>query len=68
MKDKKERAAYKYKLSGNVQDSLTAIVLLIPALFTGLPIILLLTGSVMDQYELKGYLNSIFTDGLEFIS
>ncbi len=68
MKDKKERAAYKYKLSGNVQDSLTAIVLLIPALFTVLPIILLLTGSVMDQYELKGYLNSIFTDGLEFIS
>lgn len=68
MKDKKERAAYKYKLSGNVQDSLTAIVLLIPALLTVLPIILLLTGSVMDQYELKGYLNSIFTDGLEFIS
>ncbi len=68
MKDKKERAAYKYKLSGNVQDSLTAIVLLIPALFTALPIVLLLTGSVMDQYELKGYLNSIFTDGSEFIS
>lgn len=52
----------------NMRNRLTIIMLLIPALFTVLPIVLLLTGSVMDQYELKGYLNSIFTDGLEFIS
>lgn len=51
-----------------MRNRLTIIMLLIPALFTVLPIVLLLTGSVMDQYELKGYLNSIFTDGLEFIS
>ncbi|MCX4353443.1 MAG: carbohydrate ABC transporter permease [Lachnospiraceae bacterium] len=51
-----------------MRNRLTIIMLLIPALFTVLPIVLLLTGSVMDQYELKGYLNSIFTDGSEFIS
>ena len=51
-----------------MRNRLTIIMLLIPALFTVLPIVLLLTGSVMDQYELKGYLNSISTDGLEFIS
>ena len=62
------RKKYRYKLTGNMRNRLTIIMLLIPALFTVLPIVLLLTGSVMDQYELKGYLNSIFTDGLEFIS
>lgn len=64
----KARKKYRYKLTGNMRNRLTIIMLLIPALFTVLPIVLLLTGSVMDQYELKGYLNSIFTDGLEFIS
>ena len=64
----KARKKYRYKLTGNMRTRLTLIMLLIPALFTVLPIVLLLTGSVMDQYELKGYLNSIFTDGSEFIS
>ncbi len=64
----KARKKYRYKLTGNMRNRLTIIMLLIPALFTVLPIVLLLTGSVMDQYELKGYLNSIFTDGSEFIS
>ena len=64
----KKKKKYRYKLTGNIRNRLTIIMLLIPALFTVLPIVLLLTGSVMDQYELKGYLNSIFTDGLEFIS
>ncbi len=64
----KARKKYRYKLTGNMRNRLTIIILLIPALFTVLPIVLLLTGSVMDQYELKGYLNSIFTDGSEFIS
>lgn len=56
------------KVRENIHNSLTMIMLLVPALFTVLPIILLLTGSVMDQCELKNYLNSIFTDGSEFIS
>lgn len=56
------------KVRENIHNSLTIIILLMPALFMVLPIILLLTGSVMDQYELKGYLNSVFTDGSEFIS
>lgn len=64
----KARKKYRYKLTGNMRNRLTIIMLLIPALFSVFPIVLLLTGSVMDQYELKGYLNSIFTDGLEFIS
>lgn len=58
----------KNKFAENVQNTLTTILLLIPALFTVLPIILLLTGSMMDQYELKGYLNSAFMEGSEFIS
>ncbi len=64
----KARKKYRYKLTGNMRNRLTIIMLLIPALFSVFPIVLLLTGSVMDQYELKGYLNSIFTDGSEFIS
>ena len=58
----------KKKLIKNINDILTTIFLLIPGLITILPIILLLTGSVMDQYELKGYLNSVFMGGSEFIS
>lgn len=56
------------KVRENIHNSLMIIILLVPALFTVLPIILLLTGSVMDQYELKNYLNLIFTDGSEFIN
>lgn len=55
-------------LGKNVKCALTIIILIIPGLFTIMPVLLLLTGSVMDQYELKGYLNSIFMDGTEFIS
>ena len=52
----------------NKNNILTMILLSIPGLVTILPIILLLTGSMMDQYELKEYLNSVFMDGSEFIS
>ena len=58
----------KNKLLENVNSVLTTVLLFIPGLVTILPIILLLTGSVMDQYELKGYLNSVFMGGSEFIS
>lgn len=43
------------------------MVLLLPGLLIVLPVLLLLTGSVMDFYELKGYLSPIFTESEEFI-
>lgn len=44
------------------------ILLLVPALLVALPILILLSGSLMDALELKGYLTTVFTDGTEFIS
>lgn len=41
--------------------------LLVPALLVVLPILILLSGSLMDTLELKGYLTTVFTDGTEFI-
>lgn len=39
------------------------ILLLIPALLVILPLLLLLSGSLMDSWELKSYLSSVFTEG-----
>lgn len=44
------------------------ISLLAPALLVVLPIVILLSGSLMDTLELKGYLTTVFTDGSDFIS
>lgn len=41
--------------------------LLVPALLVVLPILILLSGSLMDTLELKEYLTTVFTDGTEFI-
>lgn len=43
------------------------LLLLAPALLVILPILILLSGSLMDTLELKGYLTTVFTDGAEFI-
>ena len=51
-----------------IRKIVTAIVLLLPGLLTVLPVLLLLTGSVMDSYELKEYLSPVFTESVEFIS
>lgn len=51
-----------------IRKIVTAIVLLLPGLLTVLPVLLLLTGSVMDSYELKEYLSPVFTESMEFIS
>lgn len=55
-------------ISKTVKKEVITIALLLPALFTFLPIILLITGSVMGNDELRRYLSPVFSDGLEFIS
>ena len=61
MKSKRQNAK-------NANNILTAILISLPGFVTILPILLLITGSMMDQYELKGYLSSVFMGGSEFIS
>lgn len=41
--------------------------LLIPALFVILPVLVLLSGALMDSYELRRYLSTVFTQGNTFI-
>lgn len=50
-----------------IKTEITTIALLIPALFTFLPIILLITGSVMGDGELRQYLTPVFAGGEEYI-
>ena len=40
----------------------------LPALLVVLPILLLLSGSLMDAWEMGGYISTVFTEGSEFIS
>lgn len=63
----KHRSVQKMEWS-KIKKVLVTIILLLPGLFIILPIILLITGSVMDQYELKEYLGPVFTESMEFIS
>lgn len=42
--------------------------LLLPAMLVILPILLLLSGSLMDTWELGGYISPVFTDGSAFVS
>ena len=44
------------------------LLLLVPALLVVLPVIILLSGSLMDTMELKGYLTTVFTGGSDFVS
>ena len=58
----------KEKISVRLKDTVTISGLILPGVFVVLPVILLITGSVMDFYELKEYLTSVFMNGTEFIS
>lgn len=51
-----------------ISDKLITVALLIPAAFTFLPVILLVTGSVMGSGELKEYLSPVFSQGTDYIS
>lgn len=50
-----------------LEKRILALILLLPGILILLPVIFLFTGSFMDQYELKEYLNSIFMDGTGYI-
>ena len=55
------------KVSIGVGKGLIILALLVPALLVVLPVLLLLSGSLMDIWELGGYIGTVFTDGSEFI-
>lgn len=59
---------YGKKIGESLCDGLRMICLLLPGILVCLPVILLITGSVMDQYELRNYLLPVFTQGEDFIS
>lgn len=50
------------------KEAAATLVLLLPAVFVLIPVIILLTGSVMGSGELKQYLSPVFTEGTEYIS
>ena len=58
----------KEKVLVSLRKAVTTFLLILPGMFVVLPVVLLITGSVMDHYELTGYLSSVFMDGSEFIS
>ncbi|MDE7016791.1 MAG: carbohydrate ABC transporter permease, partial [Lachnospiraceae bacterium] len=51
-----------------VKKEVTVVLLLLPASLVCLPMILLVTGSVMGNGELRQYLSPLFTEGTTFIS
>lgn len=59
---------YGKKIRISIGDGLRMICLLLPGILVCLPVILLITGSVMDQYELRHYLSPVFLQGEDFIS
>lgn len=59
---------YGKKIRTSLCDGLRMMCLLFPGILVCLPVMLLITGSVMDQYELRNYLLPVFTQGEDFIS
>ena len=51
-----------------IKREFIAFLLLLPAVFVCLPIVLLVTGSVMSNGELRQHLLPVFSDALEYIS
>lgn len=51
-----------------MRQELTTVLLLLPAVLVCLPVLLLITGSVMGNGELKEYLSPIFAEELAFVS
>ena len=50
------------KISDNIKRGVSASLLLLPGILVVLPVVLLVTGSVMDQYELAELLRPIFRE------
>lgn len=59
--------SWKNKTVKSIKEGLAAVLLLLPAVLVCLPIILLVTGSVMGNGELKQYLSPVFSEGMDFI-
>lgn len=51
-----------------IQKAIIIIALALPAILIFFPVVILFTGSLMDKYELKEYLNPVFLENMEFIS
>lgn len=64
----KERVYKIKRLRQKIIDIIVEILLLLPGIFICIPILLLITGSVASQYELKISLSPIFDDVRGFIS
>ena len=52
----------------SMKKAITIIALALPGTLILFPVVILFTGSFMDRYELKEYLNPIFTESMKFIS
>ncbi|MDE5908789.1 MAG: carbohydrate ABC transporter permease [Lachnospiraceae bacterium] len=52
----------------SIKKAITIIALALPGTLILFPVVILFTGSFMDRYELKEYLNPIFTESMKFIS
>ncbi|MCH5263617.1 MAG: carbohydrate ABC transporter permease [Lachnospiraceae bacterium] len=52
----------------NIKKGVTIFLILLPTILVCLPIILLVTGSVMSSGELEQHLGTVFYDGAEFVS
>ncbi len=50
------------KIAENIRKGVSGTVLLLPGLLVALPVLLLITGSVMDQYELEELLQPLFRE------
>lgn len=55
------------KRQQEIRKAVMTVLLLLPAVFVCVPVLLLLTGSVMGNGELKQYLSPIFVEGTEYI-
>ena len=63
MKDNRKKVFQKI-----FQKVFVIFLLLLPAMLVVLPVLILLSGALMDTYELRKYLSTIFTQGSAFIS
>ena len=62
------KEAVKQKIKQNVNQAFVLGILILPGIFVIFPVIILITGSFMDQYELKEYLSPIFMENLSYVS
>lgn len=58
----------KIKHIKNIKQKVATFLLILPTVLVCLPIVLLITGSVMGNVELKQYLSPVFAEGMDYIS